>query len=385
MYDFINTDPEGIREELTGIYSTVAGVPAPATGSDADLLIAFLAFVLSAERQEKNRAISKNFIEYAEGEDLDRIGYQETGRTRGEASKATTTLTFSVSAATAADIAIPAGTRATADRVLFFATTEDSAIPAGETEVSVPAECTLAGSMANGISAGAITIITDTLPEVEAVTNSTATHGGADIETDEEYRESLWASYGALSDSGSEAGYLYYAKEASAAVQEASVDTDGAGTVNICITPASEALADEVQDYFDNLDERGFTDKVVVSAAETVKIHAQVTYTVAREDRAREAQIDADVLEAAQSYLSWQCGHLNRGVNADRLKQYMYNAGADTVSIYRMWAQPADDASPAVIVNGDNRTEKYADYSEAQKNVTVGIIDDSSGVTVTKG
>jgi len=384
MYNFLDTDPESIREELTDIYRTVSGESAPPTGSDADLLIAFLAFVISAERQEKNKAISKNFIEYAEGEDLDRIGVQQTGRARGQAVRARTTLEFSVPDAAGADITIPAGTRATADGVLFFATTADCVIAAGETKTQAQAECTVAGAFGNGIPAGGVNRIADTLPGVSAVTNVGVTHAGADIETDEEYRESLWASYGGFSTAGSEAGYLYYAKEASAAVEEASVDTDGAGKVMIRITPADEGLAAEVQEYFDALDVKGFTDTVEVSAADVVRIHVQVSYTVAREDRAREAQIDADVQQAAADYLSWQCGHLNRGVNVDRLRQYMYNAGADTVSVSRMYAKAPGSETQTLIMQNDNRNASYADFAAPDKGVTVGVIEDTDGVTVYK-
>ena len=71
-------------------------------------------------------------------------------------------------------------------------------IPAGSTTVDVPATCTVAGTDGNGFAAGELATIVDPIPYVASVTNTTATEGGAEIESDDDLAERVFLALGPI-------------------------------------------------------------------------------------------------------------------------------------------------------------------------------------------
>ncbi|MBW6396025.1 baseplate J/gp47 family protein [Thermus sp. SYSU G05001] len=104
------------------------------------------------------------------------------GFSRLPARPARLTLRFSRATPAPEDILIPEGTRAQTPTGIGFRTTQDALIPAGGTQVDVPAEAEVPGAAGN-VPAGAVSEVKDALPGVEAVTNTTPGTGGQDEET----------------------------------------------------------------------------------------------------------------------------------------------------------------------------------------------------------
>ena len=83
----------------------------------------------------------QNIPRYAEGEYLDSLAELFKGAERLEPEKARTTLQYTLSIPLEVATTIPAGTRATPDGEIVFATLEDLTIPAGQRTGNVEAEC----------------------------------------------------------------------------------------------------------------------------------------------------------------------------------------------------------------------------------------------------
>jgi phage-related baseplate assembly protein len=98
-----------------------------------------------------NDTAKQNLLKYARGSLLDEMG-ERVNTPRLPAQYAYTTLRFTLSATRTENTKIPAGTRGTPDGTLFFATTIDAFILAGQLTVEVRAKSTEAGEKYNGFA-----------------------------------------------------------------------------------------------------------------------------------------------------------------------------------------------------------------------------------------
>jgi uncharacterized phage protein gp47/JayE len=114
--------------------------------------------------------------------------FQAFGFERLKPAPARLTLRFSRSSPAPEDIPIPEGTRAQTPAGLGFRTLQLAALPRGQTYVDVPAECEVPGSQGN-VPVGAVSVVKDAVPGIEAVTNITSGTGGVDEEPLEAAKE----------------------------------------------------------------------------------------------------------------------------------------------------------------------------------------------------
>ena len=138
-----------------------------------------------------DETVNQAFIDTATGEYLDKIGAL-VGCVRKQGTKATGTLRFSRTEPATRDYFIPKGTRCRtplqADRTyLSFVTAQDATLEAGQTYVDVPAEAVEVGEKYN-VPANSILIFETPVMGIEHVTNPEPFTGGADPESDDEYR-----------------------------------------------------------------------------------------------------------------------------------------------------------------------------------------------------
>lgn len=129
---------------------------------------------------------------------------------------------------------IPAGTRATPDGEIVFATLEDLTIPAGQRTGSVEAECQIEGENGNGFVPGQINQPIDVFPYYESVENITESAGGADRESDAAFYERMRESVETYSTAGPLGGYEYFAKSASALIADVKATSPEPGEVCLC-------------------------------------------------------------------------------------------------------------------------------------------------------
>nr|DAY64340.1 MAG TPA: baseplate assembly protein [Caudoviricetes sp.] len=284
-----------------------------------------------------DRAGKQSLLKYSYSDFLDNLGLLK-GVTRSPATAAVTTLRFTVSAVRQVATAIPKGTRVSAGGSVYFATDEYAEIPAGGSTVDVPATCTDTGTEGNDMAAGDLTTMVDPLPYVASVTNTTATEGGADVESDDDLAERIYLAPGAYSTAGPEDGYLFHAKQFNPSIGDVvATSNQAAGTVDIVFimsdgkTPGTEMI-NGLKEYLNGKTRRPMTDLVNVSAPAEVTYTVDLTYYINRSDSARAVAIQEAVQTAVDDYLTWQ-RTIGRDINPSKLVALVMAAGAKRVTV----------------------------------------------------
>ena len=284
-----------------------------------------------------DRQGKQNILKYSYSDFLDNLAIFK-GVTRNPATAATTTLRFTLSAERDTATGIPQGTRVSTARFIYFATDEYAEIPAGSTTVDVPATCTVAGTDGNGFAVGELSTIVDPIPYVASVSNTTATEGGAEIESDDDLAERVFLAPGAYSTAGPEDGYLYHAKVYSGAIGDVAATSDQeAGTVDIVFIMADgstpgEEMIEGLEGYLQGKTIRPMTDLVRVAAPQEVQYTINLTYYINRSDSAQAVTIQQEVAAAVEQYKTWQRA-IGRDINPSQLVRMVMDAGAKRVTV----------------------------------------------------
>lgn len=356
-----NKDIDQVRQEMVADYESFIS---EATGQTVTLerssvhrmeLYAAAAQIYQA-MQYIDRQGKQSILKYSYSDFLDNLAVFK-GVTRNPATPATTTLRFTLSAVRDTATGIPQGTRVSTAGATYFATDVYAEIPAGSTAVDVPATCTVAGTDGNGFAAGELATIVDPIPYVASVTNTTATEGGAEIESDDDLAERVFLAPGAYSTAGPEDGYLYHAKAYSAAIGDVvATSNQAAGTVDIVFIMADgstpgEEMIEGLEGYLQGKTIRPMTDLVRVAAPQEVTYTINLTYYINRSDSAKAVTIQAAVAQAVADYQTWQRA-IGRDINPSQLVRMIMDAGAKRVTVTAP-TYTAVDATKVSALQGD--------------------------------
>ena len=356
-----NKDIDQVRQEMVADYESFIS---EATGQTVTLerssvhrmeLYAAAAQIYQA-MQYIDRQGKQSILKYSYSDFLDNLAIFK-GVTRNPATPATTTLRFTLSAERDTATGIPQGTRVSTAGAIYFATDVYAEIPAGSTTVDVPATCTVAGTDGNGFAAGELATIVDPIPYVASVTNTTATEGGAEIESDDDLAERVFLAPGAYSTAGPEDGYLYHAKAYSAAIGDVvATSNQAAGTVDIVFIMADgstpgEEMIEGLEGYLQGKTIRPMTDLVRVAAPQEVTYTINLTYYINRSDSAKAVTIQAAVAQAVADYQTWQRA-IGRDINPSQLVRMVMDAGAKRVTVTAP-TYTAVDATKVSALKGD--------------------------------
>lgn len=337
-----NKTIDQVRQEMVADYESFIS---EATGQTVSLerssvhrmeLYAAAAQIYQA-MQYIDRQGKQSILKYSYSDFLDNLASFK-GVTRNPAAAATTTLRFTLSAERDTATGIPQGTRVSTAGSIYFATDMYAEIPAGSTTVDVPATCTVAGTDGNGLAIGELATIVDPIPYVASVSNTTATEGGAEVESDADLAERVFLAPGAYSTAGPEDGYIYHAKAYSPAVGDVEATSDQeAGTVDIVFIMADgstpgEEMIEGMEGYLQGKTIRPMTDLVRVAAPEEVQYTINLTYYINRSDSAKAVTIQAAVAQAVEDYKTWQRA-IGRDVNPSQLTHMVMEAGAKRVTV----------------------------------------------------
>ena len=356
-----NKDIDQVRQEMVADYESFIS---EATGQTVTMerssvhrmeLYAAAAQIYQA-MQYIDRQGKQSILKYSYSDFLDNLAIFK-GVTRNPATPATTTLRFTLSAERDTATGIPQGTRVSTAGAIYFATDVYAEIPAGSTTVDVPATCTVAGTDGNGFAAGELATIVDPIPYVASVTNTTATEGGAEIESDDDLAERVFLAPGAYSTAGPEDGYLYHAKAYSAAIGDVvATSNQAAGTVDIVFIMADgstpgEEMIEGLEGYLQGKTIRPMTDLVRVAAPQEVTYTINLTYYINRSDSAKAVTIQAAVAQAVSDYQTWQRA-IGRDINPSQLVRMVMDAGAKRVTVTAP-TYTAVDATKVSALQGD--------------------------------
>lgn len=335
--DFVDTDTETLVNALIQSYEVFTGrtlYPADPTR----LFILWIADIIVQERVNIDFSAKQNIPRYAEGEYLDSLAEIFKDTFRLEPEKAKTTLRFTLSVALEVATIIPAGTRATVDGEIIFATVKSLTIPAGSKSGDVAAECLTAGEIGNGFVPGQINQLVDIFPYFGSVQNTTETAGGADEESDTAFYERMRESVETFSTAGPLGAYEYYAKSASALIVDvkAASPTPGAVDVRILLQGGElpgEEILQEVSGILTADKVRPLTDKVTVSAPVTVPYNIDLTYYMEPGGALSTDAVKTNVDAAIAEFKRWQAAKMGRDINPSYLVSLLMQAGVKRVEI----------------------------------------------------
>ena len=140
-------------------YQEITGKKIQLSKSDPNRIIMLgCAQLIYQGLQNIDKGGKMNFLKYAYDDYLENMGALKKV-TRNPAKFAQVPVKFTLSGKREAATSIPQGTRVTAAYEVYFATIEYAEIPPGETEVTVMAECTEAGTIGNDFAAGELTTL----------------------------------------------------------------------------------------------------------------------------------------------------------------------------------------------------------------------------------
>lgn len=328
--NFLETDPEKIKTEIIKAYETASG-RSLASGDPVRLFLLTIAAVIIQLRNQVNWTAQQNLLTYAQGEYLDALGVW-VDVARLQASKAVTTIKFTLSETLAQAFVIPAGFEVSAGD-LSFATDEELVIAPGELQAEVSASCLTAGVAGNDYAEGQINTIVKPMAFLLSAVNTTVSEGGSEIEEDASYAERIRLRLDSYSVAGPRLAYVYYAKSFSPAIVDVAVISPVPGEVDVyCLLEGgvlpTESFLEGLLEHLSAENIRPLTDYVVCKAPQQVPYSIRVDYWINKEDRENSASIREAVEAAVEEYRLWQQGRIGRDITPSQLIAKIGIAGA---------------------------------------------------------
>ena len=204
------------RDEILAKNSRLRRDVVERDGSDANAIVATNAGVGDELVLHLARVCAGQFLDSARGQYLRRLVFDRYSLSAKSASPSFGTVRFSTTVATAAQFNIPSGTKVQTNDGRQLLTISDAVFPANSIGPVLVAVRSAQAGLSQQAKAGVITTIVSTLtgaPTTLAVTNTLATSGGADEESDDDLRARAKAFW-----STARGGTLSAIKEAALAV-----------------------------------------------------------------------------------------------------------------------------------------------------------------------
>lgn len=303
------------------------------------MFLLYVAQIVIQQRAAIDYAGKQNLLKYQRGDYLDSWGgnWGERGY-RLPASRALTTLRFSLAAGLNFTVTIPIGTlvAATGNVTLAFETTQLGTIPIGQVSVDVPAQANQPGTIGNDLLPGQVNrLINFNVPFAINVDNTTTTAGGAEVQDDESYRAALWELPESLSIAGPSGAYLWWAKHANPAIMDATVYSAPAIAGQVIIYPLLQGgliPSDEILEQVDTVVSansiRPVADYVTVEKATPIDYDIDLDWFANVADATILASIETAVATAVNDFVLWTKSRIGRDIIPNELIRRILNAGA---------------------------------------------------------
>ena len=321
---YVTYDPDEIWDEMMVAY-VEAGGDILYPGDEKEMLLrSVLADIVQVFAGVDN-GLRMQTLRYAVGGYLDILGEQRScERIQAQAARATVTISTN---ATGRSDTLEAGTAMTADGSVFYLLVEDMEITGYAQTMTVEVVADRAGSVGNGLVAGAQMQMRATHPAINSIIVATGATGGQDKEKDDAYRERI-RQYGLASVStGPARQYEAAAKAVSSIIVDAKAINLAAGSVGVYLilsdTTGAAALIQSVVDALNAEDVRPLTDTVSVYQATNKTYTLKVKYIADNSSATTQA-----IAAAVADYQEWQDNTIGRAFNPDRLMAAIYQAGA---------------------------------------------------------
>lgn len=313
-------------------YKQITGRTITLARADPNRLILFAcASVIYQGLQQVDKAGKMNFLKYAYGDYLKNLAALKNV-VEQEPERALVKVTWKLAGPRVSATSIPAGSRVTADYVVYFETTEYAEIPAGETEITLIMQATETGEEGNGYLAGELSVNVDEVAFIDSVANIETSYGGTDKESDQSIAERTFLAPSSYSTAGPDDAYVYWAKTFDSEIGDVLPTSPTPGVVDIRFilndgSIPGETLIKKLEEYLQQRGKRPLTDNVVVNAPGVVHYNIDVTYYINTSDAPSAVQIQGQAEEAINKYKVWQSEKIGRDINPDQLRQLLMDAG----------------------------------------------------------
>lgn len=306
-------------------------------GDERRIVIETVIAAMAAAVQRADAIAKGQLLRTAWGSFLDDLG-EPFDVKRFDASPAAVTMRFSISVPVGGKVTIPQGARTTADGVLMFATQQTATLDHNASYVDMRCVCTTPGTIGNGIAPGQIKILVDPVKYITSIANVDMSTGGADQESDNDFRARVRLSPSQMSVAGSRAAYRYHAMSAVAGIADVDVQKNAPGKVAVTVLMdggqmPGEDILQMVGNALSDDNVRPLTDEVMVQAPMAVSYTVNATYYISAGDTIDVAAIQERAQQAYEDYLVWQSAKLGRAINPDELRRRLLVAGAYRVIV----------------------------------------------------
>lgn len=338
-----NLTLQGARDLVMDIYTEnykkVYAKDPPLYDSDPlTLTLKSMAMLYYMAMQVAERRALAAMLKSAEGAQLDNIGLP-FGVKRNQATYATVTIRFTLSAAQKSVATIPQGTRIRTGAGIYFATTEYAQIDIGETSVDVLAKAEEVGAESNGIPPGVIDTLVDAIPFVAGAVNIDTSSGGADVESDDSLTRRIWLSPTTYSCAGPRDAYEFWAMSFRSDIENAIAISPRSQPCTAYIyfmltggKMPSEKDISEMETFMMNEARRPMTDLVICKAPEEVEYSIDFTYYIGASSKKNADIVQQNVAQAVQEYQNWQRS-IGRDINPMELIYRLRAAGVKRVEM----------------------------------------------------
>ncbi len=335
-YQAIDAEPwEEYKKEMINKYQELSGKTLT-EASPETLIFNTMSYILALRDEKHNDDIKQNYLRFARELRLDLKGelYGTRGERLGEQA-ARAIVRFYISETQTTNIPIPKNTRLQYNN-LYFSTIEELEIPNGKLFVEGIVECNTVGTEANGIPIGQLKTVVDVFPHFKEAENITATSGGSDIESDENYRERLREVPESFSTAGPDGAYIFWAKTAHQNIIDVAVSTPAPTEVNIYLWTsegkATEELKDLVFEVVNDRKIRPLTDKVTIEDPTIKEYDLSFEWYLNKDDESLKDTVETNVLAELEDFINWQKSKMGRDLNPDELIKKIKLAGVKRIA-----------------------------------------------------
>lgn len=295
----------------------------PGTNDPETFQLEQIAYERELVADETNEQYRQGLLAFATGPNLDHLGaLVETPRLEPAAAATDILFTFAVGAGA---FVVAAGYQIMAsDQQTIFTTTQALPIADGTTNASTTAIATVTGTAGNGFLPGEIATPVTSDARVVSVANTTTSSGGAEAEEDDPYRERIYLAPSQFSVAGPSDAYEYFARSASAAIKDVSVDSPAPNEIVITAVMAggeqtTTAVNDAMLEAVNPRNRRPLGDLVSIGQSEPVEAQGEMTIQIYRGKQAQAESIEATARERINILLARWRERLGRDIVPEAL------------------------------------------------------------------
>ncbi|MGL4665677.1 MAG: baseplate J/gp47 family protein [Clostridium butyricum] len=335
--NFFEEKPEDIEQELINLYLEMVGPCSP--GSPQNNFLKVITYMLILQQRKHDTAFKQNFWRYATGDFLEELGvFKNVARIEATSSQGL----FKVILLSSYDfkVTIQKGIKVTAGDGTNFLLKDHLEFEPGETEKTAIFICDMTGEKGNGYIPGQINKLIDESRYIKSVSNIEYTQGGAEAETEEEFRERGRETPESYSVAGPSGAYEFWVKNINKNIVSVHVDSPSPGVVEVFpLLKGGEipeqSVLDEIKKYLNDKTIRPLTDNVIVSKPNIYDYILEVKYWLSETDLVNIDKSKQTIESIIQEWIDWTKSELGKDILPEELI-YLCRQGKNGTKIRRL-------------------------------------------------